>query len=403
MKEHTLVKILVVLAVLVFVFHQVYSAVYKPITTESAVAYTATDGLNITGILIRKEQVITCDSSGVLHFEISDGNRVAKGGTIVSIYNDSQDSVNVTRLAEIESQIKDIEEIQGYNNLQASDLKLAGSKVNEALSNFVFNCSAGNYSNAHSDSAEFLSAMNRKQVITGEEIDFSEKLESLKAQRDKLQNSLSAPIDTIDADESSGYFVSSTDGYEKILSCDDLDRLTPEYLGNIEPEKVSENAIGKIVSDYEWYIAARVSLNDSLKYKQDESLIIRTADKTSEPLPVTVKQINVSEKSDSAVVIFSCQQMNSSLASMRMGAMTVVNKEYSGLKIDKNALRVVDGKTGVYTLSGINIKFVPVEVIYTAEDYVICEQKKVNDDNVLRLYDQVVVKGKNLYDGKVVG
>lgn len=403
MKDHLLVKILAVIAIAVFVFHQVYSSVYKPITTESAVHYTATDGLNITGTLIRNEQIVTCEKAGTLHFEVSDGNRVAKGGTIVSIYSDAKDSVNVTKLAEINSQIKDIEEIQGYNNLQASDLKLAGSRVNEALSNLVFNCSAGNYSTAHEDSAVFLSAMNRKQVITGEEVDFSAKLNSLKAERDKLSAALSSPVGTINANDSSGYFVSSTDGYENVLSCDNLDKFTPEFLGNIRPETVSGKAVGKIVSDYEWYIAARISLNDSLKYKQGDTLIIRTADKTAEPLPVTVKQINVSEKSDSAVVIFSCQQMNSSLASMRTGAMTVVNREYSGLKISKKALRVVKGKTGVYVLSGINIRFVPVNVIYTADDYVICQQKKENSDQILRLYDQVVVKGKNLYDGKVIG
>ena len=402
MKKKLISRIIVIAAVLVFVIHQIYSAAYKPITTESAVHYTATDGLNITGTLIRNEQIITSDSGGVLHFEVSDGNRVAKGGTIVNIYNSSMDSVNVTRLAEIEGQIKDIEEIQSYNNVQAADLKLAGGRVNEALSNFIVATSAGNFQSVHSDSATLLSAINRKRIITGEESDFSGKLEKLKSERDKLQSKLSSPIGEIRADKSSGYFVSSVDGYENVLNCDNLDKITPEFLGNVQPKKVPSNAIGKIVSDYEWYIAARISLNDSLKYKQGESLIIKTADKAAEPLPVIVKQINVSEKNDSAVVIFSCQQMNSSLASMRTGAMTVVHKEYSGLKIDKNAMRVVDGKRGVYVLSVINIRFVPVEVIYTSDDFFICKQEKTNDSDVLRLYDQVVVKGKNLYDGKVV-
>ena len=403
MKEHFVIKILAILGITVFAAHQIYSSVYKPITTESAVAYTATDGLNITGVLIRQEQIVSSDDKGVLHFETSDGSRVAKGGVIANVYSDAEDSVNVNRLREIEEQIKDIEEIQGYNNLQASDLDLASSRVNTASSNFVFNCSAGNFLSAHEDSAVLLSATNRKQIITGEEIDFSEKLSSLKAQRDKISESLSSPIDTITADESSGYFVSSTDGYEQVLSCENLDKLTPEYLSDIKPKSVQKNAIGKIVSDYEWYIAARISLNDSLKYKQGESLTIRTSDKTMEPLPVTVKQINISEKSSSAVVIFSCQQMNSTLACMRTGAMTVINKEYTGLKVSKKALRVVKGKTGVYVLSGINIRFLPVEVIYTHEEYVICKQIKENADNILRLYDQVVVKGKNLYDGKVIG
>ena len=94
--------------------------------------------------------------------------------------------------------------------------------------------------------------------------------------------------------------------------------------------------------------------------------------------------------------------MNSELASMRTGPMTVVKKEYSGLKIPKSALRVVNSKRGVYVLTGMQVKFVEVNVIYSDDDYMICE-KQTEDEKVLRLYDEVIVKGKNLYDGKIVG
>ena len=144
-------------------------------------------------------------------------------------------------------------------------------------------------------------------------------------------------------------------------------------------------------------------LNDSLKYKEGDTLSIKTSVKSSPVLPAMVERINISEDSNSAVVIFSCNQMNSELAGMRTGAMTVVNKEYSGLKVSKKALRVVDGKTGVYVVSGITVKFVKVNVIYSTSDYIICEQKQSAEETVLRLYDEVVVKGRKLYDGKVIG
>ena len=87
---------------------------------------------------------------------------------------------------------------------------------------------------------------------------------------------------------------------------------------------------------------------------------------------------------------------------MRRGPVTVVNKVYSGLKLSKKDLRVVDGVTGVYTVSGMRLKFVPVNVLYSTEDFIICEQQ-VSEKTVLRLYDEVVTKGKGLYDGKVIG
>ena len=87
---------------------------------------------------------------------------------------------------------------------------------------------------------------------------------------------------------------------------------------------------------------------------------------------------------------------------MRTGIVTLVSKTYEGLRIPRKSLRVVDGQTGVYVLSGITLKFVKVEVIFSEDDYIICSQEKSND-SVLRLYDEVVVKGKRLYDGKIVG
>ena len=101
-------------------------------------------------------------------------------------------------------------------------------------------------------------------------------------------------------------------------------------------------------------------------------------------------------------MIFSCQQLNGELSSIREGEITIVNKTYKGLRLSKKDLRVVDGVTGVYTVSGLKLKFVPVNVIYSTEDFIICEQKR-SEDTVLRLYDEVVVKGKGLYDGKIVG
>ena len=86
---------------------------------------------------------------------------------------------------------------------------------------------------------------------------------------------------------------------------------------------------------------------------------------------------------------------------MRQGSMTIINNTYSGLKLPAKAMRFKDEKAGVFVRSGMTIKFVEVNVVYKTDEYFICEQQ-VSNDSVLRLYDDVVVKGKNLYDGKII-
>lgn len=401
MKNNTVLKACLLLIASVFIIHQLYSSFYKPITTQSAEFSTAVQGLNITGIFIRNETLVENNTGGVLHFIAGEGGRVAKDGVIASIYSTDTASLTVSQIESVKRQIADIEDIQGYNNLDATDLDLINNKVEDGLNALVKNSAAGNFSGAYDYAASLLSTINRRQMATGVAGDFSAQLAALNSQLSELNASLPAAVGYVNASQS-GYFVSVTDGYENVLKCDDLSQITPEFIKDMQPDTVGDTVIGKIVSDYEWYIVAKVTINESLKYKEGDSLTIRTTVKSCPDLSVTVKKINISDNSSDAVLIFACDQMNSEIAAMRSGNMEIISSEYSGLKVAKSALRVVDSKTGVYVLNGMQLKFVPVNVLYSNDAYIICEQQK-SADTVLRLYDEVVVKGKNLYDGKIVG
>lgn len=400
MRDSKVLRVIICIIAVVFVAHQVYSSAYKPITTVSAEYYTAVEGFQINGTVIREEKIITSDTSGVLHFTLSDGERVAKDGVIANIYSDAEASVTVNRIEQLKSRIADIEEMQGYNDVEAADINLVNNKVNDSLNVLLRGIATGNFSSVEGDSAELLTNISRRQMVTGEQTDFSARLEELKSELESLNSSLPQPVGSIRTNES-GYFVSSVDGYETVLSCENIDAVTPEYIESLKADTVPQNAIGKIVSGYTWYIAAKVSISDSLKYKQGDSLTIKTTLKTTPQLDVTVEKINTSQSDDSAVIILSCQQMNSELASVRKCSMTIINNTYSGLKIPTKALRFQNDQTGVFVRSGMALKFVGVNVIYRTDEYIICEQQ-VSNESVLRLYDDVVVKGKRLYDGKIV-
>ncbi len=400
MGEHKVLKAFLCIIAVVFVVHQIYSSVYKPITTVSAEFSTATEGFDITGIIIREEKVITSNTQGAMHFVLADGERVSKNGVVANIYSNADASVTVNRIEQLKSRIADIEEIQGYNDVEAADISLLNSKVNNSLDSFIRGCATDNFSTAEENANELLTNISRRQMITGEQTDFSARLDSLKAELETLNASLPDTVGSIKTDVS-GYFVSGVDGYEDVLLCSDIENITPEFLENLKPNATPQNVVGKIVSGYTWYIVSTVSINDSLQYKVGDKLTIKTAIKSSPALDVKVERINTSLNSENAVVIFSCQKMNSELAAMRKGAMTVIKKTYSGLKIPTKALRVQDGKTGVFVRSGQAVKFVTVNVVYRTNEYIICEQQTSNE-SVLRLYDEVIVKGKRLYDGKII-
>lgn len=401
MRGTTVLKGFVILLAAVFAVHQFISSVYSPVKTETAVFYSASDGLNITGLIIRSETLVTSSEGGVMHFVLEDGSRVAKDGVIANIYDSESASITLSKIDSVNTKIEDIEEMLSYNDLEAADLDMINAKATQSLNNLIVSGASGNYGDLPELSDELLSALNRRQVAMGETTDFSDQLEQLKAEKNELSASLPAAKGTVKA-AMSGYFVSKADGYETVLTCGNPESITPEFMSSVSAAELPDGVIGKIVSDYEWYIAAEISINESLKYKEGDSLTIYTSVKSYPKLPVTVKKINISESSSSAVVVFSCNEMNSELATMRSGPMTVVTKEYDGLRVPSSALRVVDSKRGVYVLTGMQVKFVEVNVLYKDDSYMICE-KQTSDESVLRLYDEVIVKGKNLYDGKIVG
>ncbi len=401
--QNKFLKIALGILLAVFLFHQLYSSLYNPIKTESAEFVSLTDGIKVNGIIIRSEKIISRPTDGVMHFCVNGGSRVAKNGTVANIYQSEEDSVKVNKIETLKKKIANIEKIEGYNDIAAVDINLLENKISNAFSSILLASAKSDFEAAYSGANDFLAMLNRKTMLTGENYDFTAELNGLKSELQSLENSLSTPVSMVTA-ESSGFFVPSADGYENLLTTDEFSVYTPEFIDSIKAESVAENTVGKIVSDYTWYFAAEINEEQSLKYKVGDRVHLHTNLKNNRDLSVLVAAINKSKENDRVIIVFSCQEMNQELAEMRTLSASVVDGIYEGLKVKKSALRVVDGERGVFVVSGMELKFVKVTVLYSNDelDYTICEKTENPNSTVLRLYDKVVVKGKNLYDGKII-
>lgn len=382
-----------------YCFMQIYSIFINPVTTDTVYAHSAFSGYQTKGYIVRNETIVTNDQNGSLSFAVPDGGRVAKGGTIAAIYQSEQDANYQTTIDHLQEQIETLQTIQGYNDVNAADLPKISGKIHTALMGLLESTQSDNITG--DDSEKFLLEMlNRKQIVTGEISDFSGLIASLKSQKATLEAALSTSKGTINAPES-GYVICSVDGYEQLLKTDDLENLTSQMLSEIEPSNVNSNAVCKIVSDYQWYIAVKMPFDESLKLKTEDKVTLMTDLVSAPELSATVKYINKESAKDGAVVVFSCDTMNTELASLRFIDLTIVYSRYEGLKVDNRAIRKVDSVTGVYVRVASQVKFVPINVLWSNDNYSIVE-KQASDKQVLRLYDEIIVKGKNLHDGKII-
>ena len=100
--------------------------------------------------------------------------------------------------------------------------------------------------------------------------------------------------------------------------------------------------------------------------------------------------------------------MDSDIARLRTEDVEIVINETDGIRVNKSAVRVINGVQGVYVLTGNIVRFKKLDIIYTGEDYVISKMIKedVYDKNkvpYLKIYDAVILEGKDLKDGKLIG
>ena len=116
-------------------------------------------------------------------------------------------------------------------------------------------------------------------------------------------------------------------------------------------------------------------------------------------MKMNIDSVEYSEEGDEAVVILSCDEMSEYISSARYYSANIIFNSYDGLKISKDSLRMKDEQKGVYIRMGNQIVFKKVDILYEADGYVI-SKKGLPDSSYLRIYDEIVVGGKNLYDGK---
>lgn len=383
---------------IVYLLYQTVFTSLSSIKTETAIAYTAEETISAEGYIIRDETIITSDDAkgGVLNYEIADGNRVAKGGKVAGVYKSERDVEIKAQIAELDNQISNLSVVCNMDMSNVTDLSRIDNQIKTGLIDLLDSVDGGDYSSLSAAADEYLTLLNKRLVAIGAETNFSARLATLQSRKAELEAQLGTAIDI--TSESAGYFVSSIDGYENVLGTDSVKTLTKEQLESIKPEETkAENVIGKTVDSVDWYIATVLSFEDSLKFTEGQALRIRVPLQTATELPVTVEKINRDAASSETVIVFKCGYMNGELSLIRTQPLTIIVSSSEGLYVPNDARRIVDDQMGVFVKTGNAVKFKPIEVIYNGTGFVICKK-----DGELRLYDEVIVKGNDLYDGKIV-
>ena len=179
-----------------------------------------------------------------------------------------------------------------------------------------------------------------------------------------------------------------------------LDELKPSELEkviNSKPQTVAESCVGKVMNGFYWYLATVIDLNDSNSVKEGDLINIIIGNTGTEKIKTEVFKIN-KENDKKAMVVLKSNSISPDILTSRIVNVKLILNEYSGLKVPKKAVRVIDGNQCCYVRIGNVTKLRYMNVIYSCNDYVIAfeDGKTTFPGTQLKKHDNIILNGRGL-------
>lgn len=393
------VGLLALALVSVYIIAQCFVIFRRSYKTETAIKYTLAESITLDGVVAFDS--VDVAGSGDLGYLVQDGERVTNGTVVAEVYTDDSQGLQRERLDRLERTITLLTKSQ---NSTGSDLSVLTNQTKQALYNLLDKINTAQYSGITDAEDTFLLAQNRLQVSTGQTAGFADTIAALQVEYDSIKAQLDA-LQTITA-TTNGYF-SSTAASPAIAAdrqaLDDADPATlQKMLADGFPAAATDRA-GQITTGFSWKFYAVCDLDTAARFDNISSVKISVPGKQNTPLSATVEEVAPDKDNGIAKIVLQCQTINAEVLSFGQETAQIDLKTYEGIRIDKEALHIVDGQRGVYVKYGNLQRFLKITTLYENDSYILIpENGQIGTDNEVRLYDEIIVQGTNLQDGKLL-
>lgn len=405
-----LLSIVLSVTVIIYLGYHFFSSFGNELDTQFALQVTENDVTEFDAYILRNETVVYSSASGGVGYLFSDGTKVSIGSDIANIYGSIEHSEQTrSDIIALDKKIELLTQSNSTDGLAASDTQTIDNRIFNYYMTIRKSAEQGDYSGLSKRRDEFLTLSNKRQVITGKVESFNSVIEDLESEREYLTAGLDSASETVSA-PATGFFYSTLDGYESVFTADAAIGLTLERFAAMiksEPESYPANAIGKVTTDFRWYIAIEADREELRFYTEGNSYRVIFPYNNDTELTMTLSDIVAPDGGKRILLIFTTYEIPDGFAFLRMQPVKVVRNSYTGYKVPISAVRLVDGKQGVYILVGTTVNFRLIDIILECDDgyYIVAPRDPQNDPdyaNKLGLYDVIITGGRDLYVGKII-
>lgn len=385
-------------AVVCYFGYYVVTAVYAPLTTETAIEYEAGGGAYTTGYVVRQESLIY-STYEITTLVVAEGERVAAGQTVATGYRDENAQARQSQIDSLEHQLEQLE-LAGSYSTDAADQAELDSQIQTDLENMSRYIARRDLNSAQDHSAALKGLILRRSSSDADNEAMDKRILQLKEELAQLRSQSSADTRVVAANEA-GVFSGSVDGYEQVLTPQLLDTVTIAQLDSLEPGEINEQAVGKLVTSSVWYYVTAVDDDLVQELRAGDQVPVSFSSLPQDDLVMTVVRIG-QEENGQKLLILSADRYLQDATLLRAQSADVAFSSYTGLRVPKEAIRVTeDQRTGVYVLESNTAVWKYVTLLYDNSESYVVELDKSSTEN-LWPGDEIIVGDRDLYNGKVV-
>lgn len=408
------VMILLAVALACYMGIYAFNSFNDPYTTSFAYDYTSKEVAQAEGFLVREEKVFA-PQDGIVDVIRNEGEKVGVGQRVARVHKDGQARAMQEEMDRLEGEISVLEYALGQGDTEASSAQLDQTILN-TLVQLRFAAGMNDYSDLEDQILDVKSQVLKRDYTYGDGLDL-EQLESrrqeLVSQYKRLQNKSSGGTSTVWSG-GSGLFSGRVDGYETVLTPQNVFDLTPSQLDGLKPEQTGAGTVpGKLVTSNKWYFVTALEEEQTQRLRKGGAVTVSFSGEFNQDISMVVEQIGDAQSGRCAVVL-SCERYLSDTLLLRVQSAEVVFAQASGLRVPKTSLRMVtqtvkDDKgepqeqqiLGVYAVVGGQAEFKTVEITGEGADFYVVKPAATGN-RALRAGDEIVVRATELYDGKLL-
>ena len=428
----------VALVVLCWGGYHFYRYYNDPMKFETVFEHTVPRTIAGTGIAVREELLLEAAGTGEAgeeNYLHEDGARVGVGEIVAEFYRSSSRGRNMRRLRELETELEQLRQAQDVNLNNISNVDAINREIREKLRVLTGVAATGDGSDLPRAQSDLGFLINRRQIATGKAENYAERIGALQKEYDSLNATGDGAAVTAAPSPVAGYFASTCDGYESILSPGSIADMSvgdiEELIGREKPPAGS-GRIGRIVTNQVWYYALPLELYQSELLRKGQAVELQFG-RSATRVPAKVYDLKHENNSDSIIAIFRCDYMNAELINLRVCDVTVYSTQHTGVRISASSLQfrknpLGETERGVYVLDGNTVRFRLVYPVYEEPGFLLSnpnpqpaaapspeaapaagaeppgenEPAAYKPPQPVKVYDLVITKGLDLYDGKPV-